>query len=314
VIGGAGFIGTWLVRALLASGRDVTAMGRSAAPPPGFPAAARYVAGDYADRGRLRETFGGVDEVIDLAYATVPQTSYADPVFDIQANLPPSVGLLEEALAAGLKRVVFVSSGGTVYGPTDRLPIGEDAPTWPVSPYGITKLTIEKYARMFHRLHGLPVTIVRPGNAYGPGQRPFSGQGFIATAVATVLSGGEIPLFGAGDTVRDYVYVNDVASGILAALQDGAPGEIYNIGTGIGRSTAEVVAAIRRLAEPRGYRARTRSLPSRGFDVPANVLDAAKLVARTRWRPQTAFDAGLAATWEAMLAGSSTDPPRDPGR
>jgi UDP-glucose 4-epimerase len=281
-------------------------MDRRSAPPPDIPRSARYITADYADRSVLREVFRTVDRAVDLAYATVPQTSYADPIFDIIANLPPSVGLLEEAAAARLERLLIVSSGGTVYGPTERLPIREDWPTYPVSPYGITKLTIEKYALMYQRLQGLPVTIVRPANAFGPGQRPFTGQGFIATAIATVLKGDEVPLYGGCETLRDYIHVDDVARGIVAALDRGNAGEIYNVGTGVGRSTAEVLEVICDVARARGHSVRVKRLPPRAFDVPANVLDSSKLQACSAWRPLVPFNAGLVATWEAMTAGSGT--------
>ncbi len=300
VIGGAGFIGTWVTRLLVESGRKVVVIGRHPEPPALFPENAQYVPGDYEDRKVLRAFLPRVDEVIDLAYATVPQTSYADPVFDILSNLPPSVRLLEEAVAAKLRRLIVVSSGGTVYGPVRRLPIGEDSPTEPVSPYGITKLAIEKYALMFHRLYGLPVSIVRPGNAYGAGQRAFTGQGFVPTAMASVLRGKNVVVFGEGKTVRDYVHVTDVASGIIAALDQGSAGEVYNIGTGVGRSNLEVLDAIRPLAESSGLRVNIEFLPSRGFDVSENVLESSKLRSCSGWMPAVSFEKGLSSMWQSV--------------
>lgn len=301
IVGGAGFIGTSLTRLLVEAGRDVVVLDRRPDAPTTLSREVRYIPGDYADRTTLRTVFAQTDAVVDLAYATVPQTSYSDPTFDILANLPPSVGLIEEAVAAKLRRALIVSSGGTVYGLVDRLPIREDAPTAPMSPYGITKLTVEKYALMFHRLHDLPVTIVRPGNAFGAGQRAFTGQGFIATAMASVIKGDPVTVFGERGTVRDYVHVADVARGIAAALDRGAPGEIYNIGTGVGRSNLDVVDSIRPLAERAGRSVRLVFLPSRRFDVPANVLDSSKLAGCSGWGPQVAFAEGLATAWQAMV-------------
>jgi UDP-glucose 4-epimerase len=277
-------------------------MGRSAAPIRKLPLGAKYVCGDYADQQLLRKLISQTDEVVDLAYATVPQTSFADPIFDIQANLPPSVSMLRSAAEAGLRRVVLISSGGTVYGVARSLPINEEHPTDPISPYGITKLTLEKYGLMFHRLTGLPVIIVRPGNAFGPGQIPEAGQGFVATAIARVLSNREVTIYGQEGTVRDYVHVTDIARGIASALEHGQPGRCYNIGTGIGKSNLDVLRTIEPLASTRGRRIELRVDERRGFDVPVNILDSARLREVSGWTPRVPFDAGIEETWNYLLS------------
>ncbi len=299
VIGGAGFIGVWLVRELLATGRDVLVLGRRAERPAALPAAAEYVSVGHGEVA-WGEWLAGVDEIVDLAYATVPQTSFADPVFDILANLPPTVGLLEAARALPLRKMVVVSSGGTVYGHAESLPIVETCQTNPVSPYGITKLTQEKYALMFHRLHGVPVSIVRPANAYGPGQRPFTGQGFIATAMGAILGRQEVTVYGESGTVRDYIHVADVARGILAVLLSGSAGEIYNLGSGIGRNNRDVLEAIEPLAAQRDLPVRIRFEPARQFDVRANILDSSKLRACAGWAPTQNFNEGLSSMWDVI--------------
>jgi UDP-glucose 4-epimerase len=261
------------------------------------------VSGDYGNRAVLKDILSGVAEVVDLAYATVPQTSFADPFFDMLSNLPASLGLLQEAVAAGVRKVVLVSSGGTVYGVANSLPIGEDHPTNPISPYGITKLTTEKYAWMFQVVSDLPVVVVRPSNAYGEEQRAFSGQGFIATAMHSIIRGQEVAIFGSEGTIRDYIHVSDVASGIVAALDYGKPGSIYNIGSGEGRSNLDVLRDIEPLAKQAGYLLRITNLPHRRFDVPANVLDIRKLHAASGWWPQVSFTSGVARVWRAVLDG-----------
>jgi len=301
VIGGAGFIGAHVTRILAGSGRDVTVLGRRDQPGVRLPGRVRYESGDYGDRAVLRSVLSRTDEVVDLAYSTVPQTSFEDPIFDIVSNLPASVQLLQEAAAAGIRKVVLVSSGGTVYGIARSLPIQEDHPTNPISPYGITKLTIEKYAGMFGVASGLPIVVVRPGNAYGEGQHAFSGQGFIATAMHSIVRRQAIGIFGPGGTIRDYVHVADVASGIVAALDLGEAGEIYNIGTGEARSNLDVLSEIEPLARTVGYELRTTTLPERYFDVPANVLDSRKLAAVSGWRPSIAFAKGIERTWSSVL-------------
>ncbi|MFA7342800.1 MAG: NAD-dependent epimerase/dehydratase family protein [Terrimicrobiaceae bacterium] len=305
VIGGAGFIGRHVTRRLCESGREVVVLGRRANPGCELPPACRYVTGDYSDRAVLRRLLKTGCEVIDLAYSTVPKTSFEDPVFDLLSNLPASVGLFQEALNVGVSRVLIVSSGGTVYGPAGQLPIPEDHPTVPVSPYGITKLTTDRYAMMFHRTAGLPVVVVRPANAYAEDQRADTGQGFIATAVAAVLAGREVEIYGPEGTIRDYIHVSDVAAGIVAALDCGADGEIYNIGTGVGTSNAGIVKMLGGLARERGIPLLCKTLPPRRFDVEANILDTRKLREKSGWSPAVSLGDGLKRIWEARMAGRS---------
>ena len=305
IIGGAGFIGCEVTRLLCEAGREVTVLGRRENPDRGLPPSCRYVSGNYGDRAFLRALLGAGMEVIDLAYSTVPKTSFEDPVFDLVSNLPASVGLFQEALAAGVGRVLIVSSGGTVYGPAAHLPINENHPTQPVSPYGITKLATDRYAMMFHRNAGLPVLVVRPANAYGAEQRAETGQGFIATAVAAVLAGREIEIFGEEGTIRDYIHVSDVAAGIVAALDCGADGEIYNLGTGTGTSNAGIVKTLAHFAEGHEIKVQTKILPPRRFDVEANVLDSTKLRKTSGWVPAVALEDGLRGVWAARLAAGT---------
>lgn len=302
LIGGSGFIGSHVAPLLAASGRELTVVGRSAAPLRKLPPGTKYVSGDYGDPLLLQQLMSQTDEVIDLAYATVPQSSFADPIFDIQGNLPPSVSMLRCAADAGVRRVVLISSGGTVYGVARSLPVNEEHPTHPISPYGITKLTIEKYGMMFHQLAGLPVIVVRPGNAFGPGQLPDKGQGFVATAIARVLSNREVTLFGREGTVRDYIHVTDLARGIISALERGQPGRCYNIGTGIGKSNLDVLKTIETLAFAHGRRIELQISEQRGFDVPANILDSTKLTEVSGWTPLVPFEEGIEDTWNFLAS------------
>ena len=298
VIGGGGFIGSHLAGQLLASGREVTVVGRRPTLRYSPPNGVRYLAGDYGNREFLRRLLDEADEVVHLAYATVPQTSFEDPVRDITANLPQSVQLFAEASRRKIAKLVFVSSGGTVYGRVRAIPVREDHPTMPVSPYGITKLALEKYAFMYRELEDLSVVIVRPGNAYGPNQVPYSGQGFIATAIASILRGREISLFGDPGTVRDYLHVTDVSAGILAALTSGVPGVCYNIGSGVGRSNRDILDALEPLAARMNLMPRVTVLPARRFDVPVNILDSRGLAKDTGWHPRTLFVDGITSTWD----------------
>lgn len=292
VIGGGGFIGARLVGLLLGSGRRVTVLDRSAEAGRALSSGIDFVAGDFSNTELIRKLLETHQEVVHLAYATVPNTSYDNPLGDLLENLPPTVKLFELAAELGL-RLVLVSSGGTVYGEATVLPIFEDHVTSPISPYGVTKLTLEKYAHLYSVTHGLDVVCVRPANAYGEGQRPFAGQGFIATAMATAMQGKPVLIFGKEGTVRDYIHVHDIAAGILAALERGNSGGVYNLGSGVGLSNLDVVNAITPLLQEIGFEVRTTHAPARPFDVKQNVLDSSRLRIHTGWEPSVRFTEGL---------------------
>jgi UDP-glucose 4-epimerase len=304
VIGGGGFIGRYLAKALAASGRDVLVLGRRADvsfADESVRKAIHYQAVDAADISVMRPLLATCDEVIDLAYSTVPKTSYSDPIFDLQSNLPRVVALMEELQHhSQLRRFMVVSSGGTVYGHASRLPISEYAETEPVSPYGITKLTIERYALMYHRLHNLPLVMVRPANAYGHGQLPFMGQGFIATAMGSVLAGKHVTVFGERGTVRDYVHASDVALAMVAALEHGTNGAVYNIGSGVGRSNLDIVDLIRPLAKKVNLPVMMNYEEERKFDVAANVLNVDRLRSCSGWLPKVKIEDGLQEMWQGL--------------
>jgi UDP-glucose 4-epimerase len=301
IIGGGGFIGRQVAGLLSLLGREVHVLGRLSVPAHPLTAGVTYHAGDYGDRNCLRTLLKPGCEVINLAHSTVPKTSYDDPLHDLLSNLPANVALLEECASCDVGKLVIVSSGGTVYGPSGTPTLDEGSPTMPVSPYGISKLATEFYARMFHRNNDLPAVVVRPANAYGESQLSGRGQGFIAEAVDAILQGREILIYGERGTVRDYIHVSDVASGIVAALEHGRCGCVYNVSTGNGTSNLDVLELLRPIAGAAGREVRHRIAEPRVFDVERNVLDNSRLRKASGWCPQVALGEGIRRVWESKL-------------
>ncbi len=302
IIGGVGFIGRSLVSQLATTGRRVLVIGRRRSAP-SLPKNAVYRVLDIADTRAVLDTLRGIPEIISLAYGTAPKTSFDDPIADVLVNLPPSISLMTAASELDLRAFVMVSSGGAVYGDPDTLPITENHPLLPISPYGITKCALERYSALYHRSHGLPVIIARPANAYGEAQDGNQGQGFIGACVRKFLNRERIPIFGVPGTVRDYIYVSDVAKGLIAVLDKGSAGEAYNIGSGQGRSNVEIVEQLAVLAaERRMPLPEIVSLPDRPFDVRSNVLDSEKLLGISGWRPKVSLSDGMARVLEYAAA------------
>ncbi len=294
LVGGCGFIGTHLAKRLVASGRSITVLDRINPTNPINSEKITYETGDFANAELIGRLIEEHDEVVHLAYATVPNTSFDDPLSDLDQNLHPAVQLFDMVARKGA-RLLLVSSGGTVYGEADSIPIIEGHPTRPISPYGVTKLTLEKYAYLYAVTRGLNVICVRPANPYGEGQQPFTGQGFVSTAMASAIQGEAIKIFGEQGTVRDYIHIDDLVEGMLVALERGAANETYNIGSSVGRSNLEMVQAMSPHLRSVGVELRIDYAQARPFDVKVNVLDCSRL-GSLGWKPVVGLDDGLRRT------------------
>lgn len=289
LIGGSGFIGASLALNLISQGNySVTVVGRSKEPSFFLPKNINYSSFDIFSND-LHKLLADFDAVIDLAYATKPMTSFEDPIGDILNNVPVHVRLFQAARDVGIDKYVYISSGGTVYGNSGRSPFFETNATNPVSPYGITKLSIEKYAQMFFKHNGFPVVIARPSNPFGSNQLQVYGQGFIAAAYRALTQGTELSIYGVRGGIRDYIYIDDLATGIVNLLKLGVKGEIYNIGSGLGHDNIEILELISDCLNI-SY-TKINRLPKRPFDVEYSVLDISKIKRDTGWVPK--FDVKL---------------------
>lgn len=246
--------------------------------------------GDLVSEADVVEVLEGCDICYHFVSTTLPKSSNADPVFDVETNLLGTVRLLTHAVREGVKKVIFVSSGGTVYGVPKQVPIPETHPTDPICSYGITKLAIEKYLGLFNRIHGLDYTVLRIANPYGERQRVHASQGAVAVFLGKVLRGEPVEIWGDGSVVRDYIYIADVVDALLAALDRTGDEHVFNIGSGRGLSLNEVLDHIEAVT---GRTTVRRYMPSRTFDVPKNILAIERAKHSLGWSPQVGFEQGI---------------------
>lgn len=294
VIGGKGFIGSHLIDALLAKGCRVRGFDL-----PGLTPLEKnhtlnvdfeLIEGDFLNEVDISNALVGCDICYHLVSTTNPKSSNDNPIFDVGSNILGTIRLLNYAIKAGIKKIVFVSSGGTVYGVPSQIPIPEDHSTDPICSYGISKLAIEKYLDLFQRLYGLDYSVLRVANPYGERQQTNKGQGAIAVFLQKALCGEEIEIWGDGSVIRDYIHIDDVTSALLAAAEYNGTRRIFNIGAGQGLSLNNVLDAIDRVSEHPTIR---RYLTGRECDVPVNVLSIDRAKQELGWSPRVDFEVGL---------------------
>jgi UDP-glucose 4-epimerase len=308
VFGGAGFIGSHLAEELLDRGYPVRIFARAGADrslPETLRGRATLESGDFMNDADVSRAMQKCELAVHAISSTIPASSNQAPTFDVETNLVSTLRFLEQARCQGVKRVLLLSSGGTVYGRAARLPISEDAPTFPLCSYGIVKLALEKYFHMFATLYGLGHTIVRLANPYGERQSPTRRQGAVAIFLNRVLRGEPLEIFGDGSIVRDFIYIKDATRAIRLLLDSSAPDGIYNVGTATGTSLNELVEHIRKVT---GRPVEVRKGPGRTVDVPANILSIDKIERVTGWKPECSLADGIARTWDwrrHQVAGKS---------
>jgi UDP-glucose 4-epimerase len=298
VVGGNGFIGSHLVDLLAASGWEVVVLdfqGRRYDP---LPAGVHFVHGDLNQAYIVREALVGVDVAFHLAWATIHEVANQDPAADISVNLIPTIHLIEACRSTGVRRLVFTSSGGTVYGPTNQIPIKESHPQNPINAYGITKLAVEKYLQMFNHLHGFDFAVLRPSVPYGPRQNPLGKQGAVAVFLHRVSRDLPVTIWGDGTTVRDYFYIGDLVAALKAAAESPLERErIFNIG---GLQGISLDCLLEKVEKTVGKKAKVEYLSERKFDAPKIVLDTSLAKQVLGWEVKVSLDEGLETTWKWM--------------
>lgn len=311
ILGGTGFIGRHVAVLLARAGYRVTITGRT---PPGF-----AFPDECAGRIRFSELdiaapdwddlIGPADVVHHYLWTGIPGREAANPADGLTANVGATLGLLEALKRRGAGRLVFLSSGGTIYGRLHRIPADEDHPIAPITAYGAEKAVAELYLRHYQTLYDLDIRIARAANVYGAGQDPVRGLGAVTTFIGHALAGRKISIYGDGSVIRDYIHISDVAS-VLATLGTIPPPKdsAFNIGNGAGTSLNDIVAI---LEAHLGRKLEVQRTPSRPFDVPVSVLAIGRAQTQLNWSPRLSVSAGAARTIEDVKAGhpfSTLDP------
>jgi UDP-glucose 4-epimerase len=307
VTGGAGFIGGHIAEAYLARGDrvwvvDDLSTGKRA----NVPAGAQLVEADIADAAvaDLFREVGGFDTVNHHAAQIDVRRSVADPRLDARINIDGLLNLLESARAYRTRRVVFVSSGGVVYGEPERRPTPETAPKAPLSPYGVTKLSAEYYLLYYARIHGLEAVALRYANVYGPRQDPHGEAGVVAIFSKRLLAGEPITIYGDGEQTRDYVFVGDVVRANMLLTDapldsaDGIDARAYNIGTGVETSVNALADTLEAAA---GATVERRYAEARPGELRHSCLDWSR-ARRAGWTPETTLAEGLRQTYGHIAA------------
>lgn len=294
ILGGSGFIGKNLCRALAPKCRQIRCFSLDDPFDDDFLDDVRdniqWIQGSFDDTALITQSLEQIDIVYHLVCTTLPASSNSDLKFDLASNVLPTLSLLEAASASKVKKIIFVSSGGTVYGVPKQVPIQENNETQPICGYGIQKLAIEKYLHLYYYLYGLDYRILRLSNPYGKNQVSDRPQGVIGNFMHKALVGESLNVWGNGAAVRDYVYIDDAIDAFIDIVKYNGPYRLFNIGSGIGYSILEIIEQIEETIE---NKLNVRFHPARNVDLPLNILDISHARAELKWRPRTDLKTGL---------------------
>ena len=298
VLGGCGFIGSHLVERLIRERHDVRIFDRVNVSVDNIRSVMdevdlRY--GDFSDEWAVDEALDGCDIVYHLITTTFPGMTHKSGIYDVKSNLIPSIYLLESALQRKVKHIIYLSSGGTVYGNIGKLPINETDETKPVTLYGLSKLGIENYIRLFCQKGELKSSILRASNVYGPRQNVNGLQGLIAVALGNLLYGRPQEIWGNGETYRDYLYIDDLIEALYVAIDRGAHNRLFNVGSGRTYSINEILRTIERIT---GQKMQIVKKKENIQQIRYNVLNIDKIRNEVGWQPKTDIEDGIRKTWE----------------
>lgn len=303
VTGGNGFIGSNLVNQLAAERQHrVTVFDLYPRPYDNLPDGVQFIQGNLSNTNLIRRTLvdEGIEAIYHLAWTTIHETALKNPAADIEQNLIPSVNLLEACLETGVKRFVYLSSGGTVYGIPETLSVREDHPTRPINAYGVTKLAVERYVQMYSYLHGLNYIIFRPSVPYGPYQNPHRRQGAVTVFIHHALRGEPVSIWGDGEVQRDYFYIDDMSKALLAVMDLSATvNAVINLG---GKQVYTLKQLVKAVEQALKVKIQVHYEAGRKFDVPCLQLDTHAASELLHWQPEVSLADGIVRTAEWIKA------------
>lgn len=289
VTGGLGFIGTNLCNALLAEGHCIRIIDREN-PLHALNSKCEVIKVDFTSIDSYEYILRDIDTVYHLISTTVPGTSNKDKEFDITSNVCGTLKLLDACVKNEVKKVIFLSSGGTVYGQgKNRANLESDA-TNPICSYGIQKLTIEKYLYLYQQVYHLDYQVVRLSNPYGVTQHTKNGQGVIPIFIEKIKKQEAIEIWGNEQITRDYIHIDDTIRALVKLVYYKGDKKILNLGTGVGTSLIEIIQIIENELD---IKANIKVLPSRGIDVQYNVLDIEEIKKELSWEPKINIETGI---------------------
>jgi UDP-glucose 4-epimerase len=296
ITGGAGFIGSNIAEKLLKDGHSVVVIDNlSTGRKENIFPDVKFYKTDAQDKS-IEDIFKKEKpDIVSHHSAQIDvRKSVADPIFDAYANIIGSINILENCVKFGVKKVVFASSGGVVYGEQKTFPASENHPNYPICPYGVAKLTVEHYLYYYHFVHKLPYICLRYANVYGPRQNPFGEAGVVAIFIQKMLNNEQVIINGDGEQTRDYIYIDDVVNANILAMNYPSS-DIFNIGTGIETNVNQIFDELKRLTN---YKLNKTYGHSKDGEQRRSVLECSKAKAMLNWMPKTTLIDGLTKTVE----------------
>jgi UDP-glucose 4-epimerase len=301
VLGGCGFIGSHITLKLVSEGHKVRVFDRLNMSVQNIISVidkVDLVYGDFANEWDLKLAIKGCDAIYHLISTTFPGSTIQSGVYDATTNLIPTIKLLEIASEYKVQHVIYLSSGGTVYGKKIKMPISETSPAEPTTLYGLSKLSVENYIKMYCNKNGMEYTILRASNIYGPKQNIYGIQGIIAVAIGNIIRNKKQVIWGDGEVFRDYLYIDDLVIGLFLSLNASKKNRIYNIGSEKMYSINDVLSIIEKVTNKKII---TVYKPSRTVDIKMNMLSIKLIKNDLNWQPYIDIEEGIKRTWNCAI-------------